>query len=132
MRLSSMALTFLALCFASASPSNFVIVKRQDCQPSYSSCAPVGATASSLPPVGTALAPLYDKLLNAAKSAPTSVPTSAPSKRDALVAAPVAKRDAPGMCCAEGSACLNIDSFDVPMCYVSHASRNTLRLMFAH
>ena len=96
--LATAAAALTAGTLVAATPAHVVMVKRQDCQPNYSSCAPSGATTSALPPVGTALANLYNDLLNSAKGAGSSQS----SKRE-VGARGLAARDAPGMCCAFSS-----------------------------
>ena len=105
---------------------------RAACSPSYTLCAPAGARATALPPVGTALAGLYPALLDAVKD--IHAPPSPPSKRDTSKRSTphkrstntrtsrrrtrLAARDAPSICCAAGSACLLLAApFGVPLCY---------------
>ena len=92
---SSAVVLTASTVLAAANPA--VLIRRQDCQQGYSSCAPQGATTSALPPVGTALASLYSNLLDTAKNAPADSSSSRKARRDG--GAGVFARDAPSMCC---------------------------------
>ena len=90
---------------------------RADCAPSYSLCAPAGASTTALPPIGTALASLYPDLLNAVRD----IHAPATPKRAVAPVDPapntLAARDHPSLCCAAGSACILLPTFHVPLCY---------------
>ncbi|MCJ1440630.1 MAG: hypothetical protein MMC23_001116 [Stictis urceolatum] len=87
----------------------FALAHAADCAPNFTSCQPAGAAKTALPSVGKDLAPLYGSLLSSIKGIH--------AKRNSDPAIDLLARDTPSICCADGTACLNLNTFDIPFCY---------------
>lgn len=86
----------------------------QNCQESFTLCKPSGATATALPSTGPSLAPLYNDLLSAVRGVHARRHVEEHYERSFEALLP---RDTPGICCNEGTNCLDVPNFNVPMCY---------------
>jgi hypothetical protein len=102
----------LALLISAAFCTQHDIVARDGCGTNYVSCSPSGAKSMTSPNVGPDMSSLYVDLLS-------SVAGIHFSKRElgTIDGAIIEKRGSPSMCCAQGTSCLNLQGFNVPMCY---------------
>ncbi|OCL08653.1 hypothetical protein AOQ84DRAFT_267913, partial [Glonium stellatum] len=103
----SLAILISAVCCTSLN-----VVVRDGCGTNYVSCSPSGANSMTSPNVGPDMSSFYSDLLD-------SVAGIHFLKRelDAIDEAPIEKRGSPSMCCAQGTSCLSLHGFNVPMCY---------------
>jgi len=98
-----------AACIAIAGAASGDVEKRQACQPNFTACQPAGSVKTTLPAAGSDLAPLYSDLLTSVKGLH--------AKRDDSTPKDLVTRDTPSICCADGTACLNVVNFNIPFCY---------------
>ncbi|OCK87121.1 uncharacterized protein K441DRAFT_623584 [Cenococcum geophilum 1.58] len=102
----------LALLISAACCTQQDIIARDGCGTNYVSCSPSGAKSMTSPNVGPDMSSLYVDLLN-------SVAGIHFSKRElgTIDGSIIEKRESPSMCCTQGTSCLNLQGFNVPMCY---------------
>jgi len=107
--------SFRAVAVASILLSGANIALAQ-CSSSFTLCQPSGATATGIPSTGPELAPLYNDLLDSVQGihfkARSEDITGAFAVRHEMD-----ERDSPSICCNDGTNCVNLQNFNVPMCY---------------
>ncbi|MCJ1371884.1 hypothetical protein MMC20_003104 [Loxospora ochrophaea] len=88
------------------------LAKRQDCGSNYAECSPPGASTTSIPDVGGNLSSMYIDLLDSTKGIEASK-RNIQSRVERLGL----RSSSVDVCCAEGTSCLLLHSYNVPFCY---------------
>ena len=113
-----------------SSAASHGLEKRQDCAASYTQCTPSGASSTSVPDISSGLSSLYVDLLD-------SINGITARKREAVedIDRLLAPRSSSGLCCMhaglmgssacangyigeDGTACLLLQGYKIPFCYV--------------
>ncbi|MCJ1359895.1 MAG: hypothetical protein MMC33_009898 [Icmadophila ericetorum] len=112
----------LLLLSSLTSTTSTSLAKRQSCSAGYSTCAPSGATSTTIPAIGPGLAPLYVDLVNSVQGIKARKRGMGEMGREERgEAAELRERDdsadGENVCCVDGTSCLLLLGLSTPFCY---------------